>query len=247
LWRTIKVLFHESASRSFGHYEQITPNQNTAFTTKLYKWLNIISRAIRKSNQKEIWDQKTRSDIRTTLQTFAYRKILPNDNDTQSDWSGKATLIEMDLAARYKTLRHQEIRMNGFETRRKLDRWFMRDLDTYLENTIRTPLRHKGGLDWPEDAEGKIPIDPQTRLDYQKEIWETKTETRKKDTTEIAQKEWLQQLMNSPTKFTPDMREELTKAIKMEELAETYKELKTKAAPGPQGSEIRNGRTRPSY
>jgi hypothetical protein len=87
-------------------------------------------------------------------------------------------------------------------------------------------LRHKGGLDWPEDAEGEIPVDPQTRLDYQKEIWETKTETRKKDTTEIAQKEWLQQLMNSPTKFTPDMREELTKAIKMEELAETYKELK---------------------
>jgi hypothetical protein len=32
--------------------------------------------------------------------------------------------------------------------------------------------------------------------------------------------------MNSPTKFTPDMQEELTKAIKMEELAETYKELK---------------------
>jgi hypothetical protein len=106
--------------------------------------------------------------------------------------------------------------MNGLETRRKLDGWFMRDLDTYLENTIRTPLRHKGGLDWPEDAEGEIPIDPQTRLDYQKEIWETKTETRKKDTTEIAEKEWLQQLMNSPTTFTPDMREELTKAIKME-------------------------------
>jgi hypothetical protein len=60
--------------------------------------------------------------------------------------------------------------MNGLETRRKLDGWFMRDLDTYLENTIRTPLRHKGGLDWPEDAEGEIPIDPQTRLDYQKEI-----------------------------------------------------------------------------
>jgi hypothetical protein len=34
------------------------------------------------------------------------------------------------------------------------------------------------------------------------------------------------------------MREELTKAIKMEELAETYKELKTKAALGPSG--IRN-------
>jgi hypothetical protein len=47
LWRTVKVLFHESAtSRSFGHYEQITPNQNTTFTTKLYKWLNIISRAM---------------------------------------------------------------------------------------------------------------------------------------------------------------------------------------------------------
>jgi hypothetical protein len=45
--------------------------------------------------------------------------------------------------------------------------------------------------------------------------------------------------MNSPTNFTPDMhQEELTKAIKMEELAETYKELKTKAAPGPSG--IRN-------
>jgi hypothetical protein len=29
LWRTVKVLFHESACRSFGHYEQITPNQNT--------------------------------------------------------------------------------------------------------------------------------------------------------------------------------------------------------------------------
>ena len=56
LWRTIKVLFHESASRSFGHYEQITPNQNTTFTTKLYKWLNIISGAIRENdNQKEIW------------------------------------------------------------------------------------------------------------------------------------------------------------------------------------------------
>ena len=102
---TVKVLFHESTSRSFGHYEQIMPDQNTTFTTKPYKWLNIISGAIRKSNnQKEIWDQKTRSDIRTTLQTFPYRKILPNDNDTQSDWSGKATLIKMDLAARYKTL-----------------------------------------------------------------------------------------------------------------------------------------------
>jgi hypothetical protein len=61
-----RFFFHESASRIFGHYEQITPNQNTAFTTILYKWLNIISRAIRKSNnQKKIWDQKTRSDIRT--------------------------------------------------------------------------------------------------------------------------------------------------------------------------------------
>ena len=48
----------------------------------------------------------------------------------------------------------------------------------------------------------------------------------KKDTTEIAQTEWLKELMNSPTKFTPDMQQELTKAIKMEELAETYKELK---------------------
>ena len=138
LWGTVKVLFHESASRSFGHYEQITPNQNTTFTTKLFKWLNIITRAIRKSNnQKEIWDQGTRSGIRTTLQTFPYRKILPNDNDTQSDWVGKATLIKIELAARYKTLRLQEIRNNGLETRRKLDGWFMRDLDTYLENTIR--------------------------------------------------------------------------------------------------------------
>ena len=106
-------------------------------------------------------------------------------------------------------------------------------------------MRHKGGLDWPEDAEWEIPIDPQTRLDYQKEIWETKTETRKKDTTEIAQKEWLQQLMNNPTKFTPDMQQELTKAIKMEELAETYKELKKpRRHRGHQGSKTRNGRTR---
>ena len=148
LWGTVRALFHKSASRSFGHYEQITPNQNTTFTTKLYKWLNIISRAIRKSNnQKETWDEATRSDIRNALQTFPYRKILPNEKDTQSDWSSKATLIKIELATRYKTLRHQEIRNNGLETRRKLDGWFMRDLDTYLENTIRTPLRHKGGLD----------------------------------------------------------------------------------------------------
>jgi hypothetical protein len=83
LWGTVRALFHKSASRSFGHYEQITPNQNTTFTTKLYKWLNIISRAIRKSNnQKETWDEATRSDIRNALQTFPYRKILPNETDT---------------------------------------------------------------------------------------------------------------------------------------------------------------------
>jgi len=61
-------------------------------------------------------------------------------------------------------LRTTEIKENNRQTKRNLDAWFIYDIDRYLNSTIRVPETHTGGLDWPVDAQGEIPIDPQSRI-----------------------------------------------------------------------------------
>ena len=237
LWNIVKKLMQNSASKSFGHYTNGKPSKATTLTATIFKWTTTLSRLVHLSTQNtKPWESELVPYIKSHTQHIPITAIQP-DNISQHEWTDCTKGILKTLKTAYVTLRGKEIKENQKHTTRKLDAWFIYDVDKYLNHTIRIPKTHQGGLDWPTDANGEIPLDPSTRIQHHKSTWEQKTNTRK-PIPEVSKKPWLGQLMKTTTTFTEQMSHDLTAKITEDELQAAYKRIKSQSAPGPSG--IRN-------
>ena len=234
LWETCKHIWIESASKSFGHHTHQTQHKRTGLTIQLYKWTTRMKRAISKANQSGDWEL-TKFEQTKELRNIPIPSIQPGRYKEMNEWLHHIIQAKDQATKLYRFYRKREIKDNKRDTQRKLDGWFMHNLDKYLDTIIRIPKEHTGGLDWPKDAHGEIPLDPQARIDHHKSTWESKTATKTPVSQEVLNKKWIQEILSTPAKFTEKMNATLIKDIEMCELKATYTQNKTNAAPGPTG------------
>ena len=242
LWNIIKKLMQECASKSFGHYSNHNPNPRTTLTSMIYKWitaLNTLCHHVKLQQHSFLLNEPSDAilQIKTVTTNIPINSVQPSPHVTIQEWLLTTKEIISTLKQSYVTLRSSEIKENEKHTKRNLDAWFIYDVDKYLNHTIRIPQSHQGGLDWPTDSQGNIPLDPSSRIQHHKTTWEAKTDTRK-NPPNLQQKLWLQQLMRTSNKLTPQQAQEITQEITLSELQDAYHRIKPQSAPGPTG--IRN-------
>jgi len=76
LWNTLRMLLHESASKSFGHYAQTTHNPHTSITNLLYKWYNTIQKAINHAQSLDCWET-IKKEKAPTLIKIPIKEVQP--------------------------------------------------------------------------------------------------------------------------------------------------------------------------
>jgi len=237
IWQTIKHIMQAAASKSFGHYTSHRPNPRTTLTSILYKWHTKLSKTMRHVKSSTQWNQQVILEVKKYIASIPIEMVQPHATDSRDTWIPRAEETIDIIKECYTNMRMHEIKENARITKRNMDAWFIYDIDRYLNSTIRLPDAHSGGLDWPTDSQGEIPLNPATRIELHKSVWEAKTETRKPP-PHLDDKQWLPQLMDNPAHFTEQMQTKLTEEINMAELTEAYSRLKATAASGPSG--IRN-------
>lgn len=239
LWHVVKTLLYDSAAKSFGHYVNLKINKPLSTSSQIYKWATNLSKLLKLFVLEEhpIWRNDLIDLIRLTTDKIPITSLEPTKHDKPNEWATYASDTLKQIKHHYLAFRQKEISDNQRRTRRNIHAWFVNDIGRYLDHTIRIPDPHSGGLQWPKDEHGEIPLQPQDRLDIHKSIWQEKFESRC-PTPNLENKQWLKELLNTPSSFTESMSQELTNLITSKELENAYKNTKTKAAPGPSG--IRN-------